>query len=433
MAAAIFHRRNLRHHCFTTRRHRTTGLVFRGLFDDSAIGNTNLSDADVLSLYTDEVDRNSASLVGFWRFNEGENQTVVDLSSALTTIIDTYKGTKMLNRRFKSRVVAMLVLPCVSLFASGQELGDIETIINEGDSSFLIPVLQAGTDLYRVQLDYEDPYWSVAEVTPVSNASVNSGSYADGLLSLSCALFQGQHYTVTMGLVNGTDPLMLELLSYSVTDCSSPPCDIKLENAQIYTFDILATQATTLTIRGNTIEAIGTAAAAQSCTETIDAAGRVVIPGLNDNHVHYSNRINAGGHVVAEMDTARSQADVIRILQEAIAIQNVPAVSGAVSVRNFLVTEGGDHQAALIEGSWPNLAALNAVDRPVFLIEGRDNAGWVNQAAKDFFDTAGVGNVASNGQVLDPVGAKNHLLNLESDADRQEDWLDGNRWAVSVG
>ena len=339
----------------------------------------------------------------------------------------------MLNRRFKSRVVSMLVLPCVSLFAWGQELGDIETIINEDDSSFLIPVLQAGTDFYRVQLDYEDPYWSVAEVTPVSNASVNSGSYANAVLSLSCVRFQGQHYTVTMGLVDGTDPLLLELLSYSVTDCNSPPCDIKLENAQIYTFDILATQATTLTIRGNTIEAIGTAAAAQSCTETIDAAGRVVIPGLNDNHVHYFNRINAGGHVVAEMDTARSQADVIRILQEAIAIQNVPAVSGAVTVRNFLVTEGGNHQAALIEGSWPNLAALNAVDRPVFLIEGRDNAGWVNQAAKDFFDVAGVGNVASNGQVLDPVGAKNHLLNLESDADRQEDWLDGNRWAASVG
>ncbi|MCH8175785.1 MAG: hypothetical protein IIC59_11455 [Proteobacteria bacterium] len=39
-----------------------------------------MSDADELSVYTDGVDTNSASLVGFWRFNETENQTVVDIS-----------------------------------------------------------------------------------------------------------------------------------------------------------------------------------------------------------------------------------------------------------------------------------------------------------------------------------------------------------------
>ena len=339
----------------------------------------------------------------------------------------------MLSKRFNRHLVSMFILPWVSLFGCGQALSNIETIINVDDSSFDIPVLQAGTDFYRVQLHYEDPYWSVADATLVADVSPNSGVYVDGILSLSCVLYQGQHYRVTMGLVDGADPLMLELLSYDVTDCTSPPCDIKLENAQIYTFDSLATQATTLTISGNTIAALGAAATAQSCTQTIDLEGRVVIPGLNDNHVHYFNRINAGGHVVAEMDTARSQADVIRILQEAIAIQAVPAVTGATTVRNFLVTEGGNHQAALIEGSWPDLAALNAVDRPVFLIEGRDSSGWVNQAAKDFFDAAGVGNVQANGQVFDPVSAKNHLLNLESDADRQADWLDGNRWAASVG
>ena len=54
---------------------------FGGLIDDAAVWNTNLSDADVLSVYTDGVDTSSASLVGFWRFNEGENQTIIDISS----------------------------------------------------------------------------------------------------------------------------------------------------------------------------------------------------------------------------------------------------------------------------------------------------------------------------------------------------------------
>ena len=56
---------------------------FEGLIDDAAVWNTNLSDADVLSVYTDGVDANNSSLVGYWRFNEGENQTIDDISSSM--------------------------------------------------------------------------------------------------------------------------------------------------------------------------------------------------------------------------------------------------------------------------------------------------------------------------------------------------------------
>ncbi len=211
-------------------------------------------------------------------------------------------------------------------------------------------------------------------------------------------------------------------------------CDLKLSNGQIYTFDNNDSVVSALTILDNIIQAVGEAAESTSdCTKEIDLQGRVVIPGLNDAHVHYFDRIDAGGHVVAEIDTARSQQDVIDKLNAAIDIQNVDPISGGVTVRNFLVTEGGNFAAQLAEGSWPNLAALNQVPRPVFLVEGPDNDGWVNQSAKDFFDAAGIGNVQSDGQVLDVVGAKNYLTGLESDQDKQQDWLDGNRWAASVG
>ncbi len=54
---------------------------FPGLIDDGAVWNVALSDAEVLAVYTDGVDVSAASLVGFWRFDEGSGQAASDASS----------------------------------------------------------------------------------------------------------------------------------------------------------------------------------------------------------------------------------------------------------------------------------------------------------------------------------------------------------------
>ncbi len=56
---------------------------FPGLIDDAAMWNIDLSDMEVLAVFTDGVDASAASLVGFWRFDEGSGQTVSDASSYL--------------------------------------------------------------------------------------------------------------------------------------------------------------------------------------------------------------------------------------------------------------------------------------------------------------------------------------------------------------
>jgi hypothetical protein len=56
---------------------------FPGRIDDAAVWNTALSDLDVLAVYTDGVDASATSLVGFWRFDERNGQTVSDASSYL--------------------------------------------------------------------------------------------------------------------------------------------------------------------------------------------------------------------------------------------------------------------------------------------------------------------------------------------------------------
>jgi len=54
---------------------------FPGIIDDAAVWDTDLSDAEVLAVYTDGVDVSASSLVGFWRFSEGNGQTVSDDSN----------------------------------------------------------------------------------------------------------------------------------------------------------------------------------------------------------------------------------------------------------------------------------------------------------------------------------------------------------------
>ena len=53
---------------------------FPGLIDDAAVWDVDLSDAEVLAVFTDGVDASAPSLVGFWRFDEGSGQIVSDAS-----------------------------------------------------------------------------------------------------------------------------------------------------------------------------------------------------------------------------------------------------------------------------------------------------------------------------------------------------------------
>jgi predicted amidohydrolase YtcJ len=67
----------------------------------------------------------------------------------------------------------------------------------------------------------------------------------------------------------------------------SPP-EIAIVNARVYTGDTARPWAEAITIRANRIDAVGTTAdiRAAGAARTIDAAGRLLIPGFNDAHAH---------------------------------------------------------------------------------------------------------------------------------------------------
>src|SRR3982751_2922157 len=86
--------------------------------------------------------------------------------------------------------------------------------------------------------------------------------------------------------------LTLALLGAYITDArAQQPADKILRNGKVVTVDDRFTIVEALAIRGQRIVATGSNADIEKlkgpATETIDLAGRTVIPGLIDNHAHW--------------------------------------------------------------------------------------------------------------------------------------------------
>ena len=68
------------------------------------------------------------------------------------------------------------------------------------------------------------------------------------------------------------------------------PADHVFTNGKVYTADALHSIAQAVAVRGNTIVYVGDDAGAQPYigdqTEVHDLAGRLVLPGLHDTHIH---------------------------------------------------------------------------------------------------------------------------------------------------
>ena len=70
------------------------------------------------------------------------------------------------------------------------------------------------------------------------------------------------------------------------------PADLIIVNAKVRTLDKNGRVAEAVAVSGNKISAVGTTLAISAMagpnTRTIDAGGRIVLPGFNDSHVHFT-------------------------------------------------------------------------------------------------------------------------------------------------
>src|SRR3954469_22778078 len=140
--------------------------------------------------------------------------------------------------------------------------------------------------------------------------------------------------------------------------------DIVLLNAKVTTLDRTNPEVEAVAIREGKIAAVGSrrdiGAMAGPKTQTIDAGGRRVIPGLNDSHTHL---IRGGLNYNMELrwDGVPSLADGLRMLMEQ--AQRTPAPQ-------WVRVVGGWSEFQFAERRMPTLEEINAAapDTPVFVM-----------------------------------------------------------------
>jgi predicted amidohydrolase YtcJ len=157
---------------------------------------------------------------------------------------------------------------------------------------------------------------------------------------------------------------------------SSQPADLILFRGRLATLDERRPAATAAAIKDGRFVAVGTDAEVMAYrgeqTQVIDVAGRTVIPGLNDSHMH---PIRGGLNYTLELrwDGVPSVAEALRMLEEQARRTPPP---------QWVRVVGGWTAFQFAERRMPTLAEINAVspDTPVFVLHLYDRA-LLNQAA----------------------------------------------------
>ena len=164
-------------------------------------------------------------------------------------------------------------------------------------------------------------------------------------------------------------------------DRVGPPAgsDLILRNGRVLTMDPARPEATAVAIRQGRVVAIGTDEAVRQSlprsTETVDLAGRMAVPGLNDAHAHPMGVGLAALDI--DLTTTNGHNQTVASL--------VDLVTEAVTSRppgEWLVGRGYD-QARLIEQRHPTRWDLDPVssNHPTLLIRACHHIGVANSAA----------------------------------------------------
>jgi predicted amidohydrolase YtcJ len=127
------------------------------------------------------------------------------------------------------------------------------------------------------------------------------------------------------------------------------PADLLLTNGRFV--DGRGLVGSALSVKNGRIAGVGDARSLGPATRTIDLAGRTVVPGLFDAHVHYTRAGVNPGYEARRIERAFSIAE----LQETIATRATSVPPGA-----FITCIGGWNHTQLAENRRPTKADLDA-------------------------------------------------------------------------
>ncbi|WP_026410754.1 amidohydrolase [Actinomadura oligospora] len=149
--------------------------------------------------------------------------------------------------------------------------------------------------------------------------------------------------------------------------------DLVFLGGPVHTVDAARTRATALAVRGERIAAVGHDEVRDLVgprTEVVDLAGRLLVPGFVDAHVHA-----VGGGVEL------GECDLTGTVVVADYLEAVRAFAAAHPDRAWIT--GGGWSMESFEGGLPDRRLLDAVvpDRPVYLLNRDHHGAWCNTRA----------------------------------------------------
>ena len=199
---------------------------------------------------------------------------------------------------------------------------------------------------------------------------------------------------------------------------------ITLSNGRIHTMDAADHVVSSVTIRNGRFVAPGDDHGSDGCSKSIDLQGRVVLPGLIDNHNHFLLLgLRPGYHTPIE--NAASFADIASLYHARIA----GAPAGV-----FITSIGGFVPAQFAENRLPNLTELDAIapKNPVYLQIAFTGPSTTNSLGKAFFTAKGV-TVGADGSIADGVSALNALRTVQTYADQLRGTMDAMDYSAQLG
>ncbi|GAB1360821.1 amidohydrolase [Rhodobacter sp.] len=182
------------------------------------------------------------------------------------------------------------------------------------------------------------------------------------------------------------------------------PVDLVLVNADVVTLDPFAPRAQALAIAAGRIVALGGSAAMRALAgpgaRVIDAGGRMVLPGLQDTHIHLQDSgFDYGGS--AALDAARDVDALVALLAQFAASSRAPWVTGV-----------GWYTGVFNDANLTRQVLDRAVpDRPCFVYGSDGHNACINTAACAALGlVAGTADPPGGHFVLDPDGQPTGML-----------------------
>ena len=155
----------------------------------------------------------------------------------------------------------------------------------------------------------------------------------------------------------------------------TPPADVIVTNARVYTVNPQQKWADAIAIRGDKIVAVGETAKIEgyrgAATKVIDAGGRLVLPGFTDCHIHFMD--GSLGLTRVDLNDAASVAEIQK---------RVKAYADAHPGEPWIQGMGWTYPTFAPSGL-PNKKILDEVvpDRPVYLVAFDGHSSWANSKA----------------------------------------------------